>query len=308
MAESWLMLAPSKSVTEEQLRKLRYPLLVSPKIDGIRGGVKREGPALLTRSALPVPNLHAKRLLEVAALAGFDGELTVGEPFGDDVMRRSSSGLMSRDGEPDVRYHAFDLHGAPEGWGFERRLDRLSERVSCLSSDLRRIVRAVQHVECWSPDDVLTREAEWVEKGYEGVMLRDPLGPYVQWKRTTLKQANVLKLKRFEDCEALVVGWEEEMENTNEVGSRGRRTSHKAGLVPKGRLGALVVRALNGRFQGEEFSVGSGPGFAGDERDRLWADREKGLRGMVASVRYFPTGTVDKPRFPTFRGFRVPGT
>ncbi len=305
MTKSWLMLAPSKSITEEQLKGLSYPRLVSPKIDGIRSGVREN--ALLTRSELDVPNLFTRGLFARRGLAGFDGELTVGPPFGDGVMGRTSSGVMAREGEPDVHYHVFDLHDSREDKGFDDRFECLVDRVCALPKELRSRVHFVPHHVCQSADDVLELEKRWLEQGYEGAMVRDPNGLYVPWKRTTIKQANVLKLKRFEDGEAIILGFEEEMENTNEVGNRGRRTSHKAGLIPKGRLGALVVRMVNGRFAGEEFSVGSGPGFANGERDRLWAERHH-LKELLITVRYFPTGTKDKPRFPTFRGFRVPGT
>ena len=45
---------------------------------------------------------------------GLDGELIVGEPNAVDVYRTTNSGVMSADGEPDVKFYVFDRWDWPD--------------------------------------------------------------------------------------------------------------------------------------------------------------------------------------------------
>jgi len=126
-------------------------------------------------------------------------------------------------------------------------------------------------------------------------------GLYKMGGRSTAREQWLLKLKRFEDSEAVVIRVDEEMKNTNEKDASGKRTSHKAGKVGKGVMGSLQVRASKaspGVLKGTEFGVGSG--FTAADRAEEWkiGDRIK--------FRYFPIGIKDKPIWPTFEG-RVVG-
>ena len=111
-----------------------------------------------------------------------------------------------------------------------------------------------------------------------------------------------MKLKRFADGEAVVVGWEELMHNANEATKdeleRTKRSSHQANKIGRGTLGALLVRDL---VTGVEFSIGTG--FDDATRKELWA-RRGSLQGALISYIFFPTGSKDRPRFPSFRGIR----
>ena len=42
-------------------------------------------------------------------LQGVDGELIVGNPTAHDVFQKTTSGVMSKEGEPDVTLYAFDM-------------------------------------------------------------------------------------------------------------------------------------------------------------------------------------------------------
>ena len=119
-----------------------------------------------------------------------------------------------------------------------------------------------------------------------------------------MKEAWLLKLKRFEDGEAEILDFTELMHNANEktitTGAKAERSHNKAGLIGQGVLGALRVCDVK---SGVEFELGSG--FTAAERKALW---EKGgeLRGLLVTYQFFPLGSKDKPRFPTFKGFRSP--
>lgn len=274
---------------QADLRVLKYPVLASPKLDGVRAVVNER--QLLSRSLKPIPNRYIADLLARPKLHGFDGELILGDPWGPTVYRDTVSAVMSRDGKPELRYYVFDLWGTP--FNYEERwheLLRLTEKLT-LPVDL------VESIVIENRAQLDEYEAAAVAKGFEGVMLRSPKAPY-KHGRSTVSEGYLLKLKRFEDSEALVIGIEEEMHNaneaqTNELG-RTKRSSAKGGLVGKGTMGALVVRDLT---TGVEFNIGTG--FTAEDRARTeWV-------GKTVKYKHFPVGTKDKPRHPVYLGLRA---
>lgn len=272
------------------LADIRYPVSVSPKLDGIRALVLNG--VVMSRNMKPIPNKHVQYLF--GHLEGLDGELIVGDPAAKDAFRKSSSGVMTEEGEPEVAFHVFDVHNDARGW---------TERTERLQYLVCRGVRIVPQMLVRGVTELLEAETAALEQGYEGLMLRDPNGPYKQGRSTT-KEGFLLKLKRFEDSEAEVIVMEELMKNMNEafINEVGRtaRSSHKENLVPRGTMGSLHVRDLK---TGVEFNVGSG--FDDDERTRWWAMGAAAI-GRIIKYQYFPSGGKDKPRFPTYLGERHP--
>lgn len=272
---------------------LRYPVMVSPKLDGIRAMIV-DG-VVMSRKMIPIPNECVQELFGNPMLNGLDGELIVGKPTGKGVFNRTTRGVMTTTGRPDVTFYVFDDFTTPF-LRFEMRLRSAQHRIKGHSA-----CRRVVHNTVTSHDALAAREEQFLEAGYEGLMVRDPLAPYKQG-RSTLKQGWLLKLKRFVDDEYEVVGYEERMHNSNEattdgVGQR-KRSTHKAGMIGRGDLGALVLR-LNDR--GDTFSCGTG--FTDTDRKVMWATRHE-LIGKMAKVKHFEIGMLNKPRFPVFIGFR----
>jgi DNA ligase-1 len=145
-------------------------------------------------------------------------------------------------------------------------------------------------------------EDAMVSTGFEGVMLRSPEGLY-KFGRSTTNEGYLLKLKRFSDSEAVVIGFEEKMHNSNEATTdeRGytKRSSHQENLVPMNTLGALLVRDVKTSI---EFSIGSG--FDDLTRKKVW-DLKSAYLGQLVTYKHFELGGVkEKPRFPTFKAFR----
>lgn len=278
-------------------RNLRFPLLLSPKLDGIRcliiNGVA------VSRSLKPIPNKYVQRLFGRPEFNGLDGELIVGSAVDSMAFNQTSSGVMAADGEPEVTFWVFD--DFTETGGFARRLHTARRRVQALSRRYR--VSPVDHHEVHDEARLLHLEEHYVSLGYEGVMLRHPDGLY-KHGRSTAKEGWLLKLKRFEDGEARVVGFTELMHNANEakLNELGHleRSSHKAGKVGKQTLGALTVKDLK---TGVEFEIGTG--FTASQRQELWNVGDN-LLGRVVKYKSQPTGVKDKPRFPVFLGFRDP--
>lgn len=278
----------------EQIRG-KFPLAASPKLDGIRAVVK-DG-VVYSRNMKPIPNQFVQRSLPLARMNGWDGELIVGKPEHKDCFRKTTSGVMSEDGEPDFKFWVFDYvpHSTIE---FQSRYYGLNANVKNLGHPR---VKLVPQLRILDEFELHTYEDTMLMKGFEGVMLRSFHGMY-KHGRSTLREGYLMKLKRFVDSEAYIMGFEERLHNANtkttdELG-RAKRSSHKANLQPMGTLGALCVRDI---VSGVEFDVGTG--FDDSLRAEIWANRKVYLKQII-KYKYFPTGSKDKPRFPVFVGFR----
>lgn len=275
-----------------------YPCYASPKLDGIRASVVNG--QLLSRSLKPIPNKHVSTILSKPIYEGFDGELIAGSVTAENVFSNTTSHVMSHDKVFDFTYYVFDLHDSERG--FDVRNVALTARMKGGSGIAPGVL-----VVCL-PQTILHNEAELAEyeaatvgAGYEGVILRKMGGLY-KYGRSTTNSGELLKVKRFTDGEATIIGFEEQMFNgneatTNELG-RTKRSSHQAGKIGKGTLGALIVRDVG---TGVEFNVGTG---LNDEARQLVWDNRSGHAGLLIKYKSFEVGVKTKPRHPVFIGFR----
>ena len=266
---------------------LKFPVLASPKLDGVRA-IVRDG-VVLSRALKPIPNKWVQQ--RFSHLEHFDGELIVGASNHPDVLRTTTSGVMRVEGEPDVSFHVFDH--------VENHARLYTVRYDLLEEDTEINVFVVPQHELMNTFELNAFEHEVLAEGYEGVMLRRPDAPY-KFGRSTAREGYLLKVKRFHDDEFEIVGFEEEMFNANEATTselgRTKRSSHKANKIPKGRLGALVLKYGDTTFN-------CGTGFNDAERERIWTERESYL-GMLAKIKYFAHGIKDVPKLPSFLGIR----
>lgn len=141
-------------------------------------------------------------------------------------------------------------------------------------------------------------------------MLRNPQSRYKQGRATVMENA-LLKVERFRDGEAEIIGFEERMHNTNPGArnalGRTQRSSAKAGLVGLGTLGALVVRGLPGQpFAGAVFAIGGGKGMDDGMRASVWARRNQ-LRGVHVTLSVLRRGHQGCTAASAVRGFQTGG-
>lgn len=314
---------PNLAGTPADDSQIPMPCIASPKIDGLRGMKHKDG--MMSRSMKPIPSLHVQRCLDFPDLLGLDGELVVGSPTDPNCMQNSTSGIMAKDKKPDFTFYVFDMFDYPGG--FRERYLALAKRVEYIQQHWSRFrvmlrldslvaegammkcpIQLVEHRDIATLDELNEYEAECIDAGYEGVMVRKPDGLYKQG-RSTAKEGGLLKIKRFTDAEAIVVGFEEEMKNnnakvTNELG-RSKRSSHKAGKEGKGTLGAFVCRrfSVEKGVHGPNFNIGTG--MTAEFRASVWANKES-FTNAIVKFKHFEHGVVDAPRHPVFIGFRAP--
>jgi len=289
----------------EDLSTLQYPVAVSPKLDGFRALVI-DG-VVVSRNLKPIRNKHVQKLFGKPEFNGYDGELIVGDPTAPDCFNKTSSGVTRADGEPDVTYYVFDRADLP-GVGWSSRFETLTDHDNVIK---------VTHILALTEADILEEEERFLNQGYEGLMIRGITSPYKQGRSTT-REGWLLKLKRFEDGEALVIGMEEKGHNANEATTNKlghtERSSHQENIVGMNTMGALIVQDIK---TGVEFNIGTG--FDDNSRDYFWSLSSDWIETIqnnntkirlcsdsriLVKYKHFAVGAKDKPRFPTFLGIR----
>jgi len=280
------------------LTKVRFPVLTSPKLDGIRC-IKVNGRAL-SRKLKPIPNDHVRTWVEDVLPDGFDGELLLPDLTAD--YNEVQSAIMSKDGEPDFVFAAFDYFDGNSNMGFQDRLSNLTD-MSLISNVDRRFM-VVPHQQVETVEQLLAHQDEWLDQGFEGAMIRDPNGPY-KFGRSTEREGFLMKLKRFIDEEAVVIGVQQLMRNENQLTEDelgyAKRSSSKDGKVPLELMGALRCRTADGA----EFGIGTG--FDMEMKRIIWAARDSYMGRTVKFKHQAPPKgrkPGQAPRIPVFLGFR----
>ena len=233
---------------------------VSEKLDGVRA--YWSGAAFVSRLGNP---FYAPPWFTAGLPATpLDGELWVGRK-----QFPAAVGVVRRQDQPDtwrtVRFVVFDAPAAPGP--FEARLAHATAAVTGAA-----FAELLPHAICTGADHLNSELARVEALGGEGLMLRQAGSAYVAGRSGTL-----LKVKRFQDCEATVTGYEP---------GKGRH---------KGRAGALLVTLADGTA----FRVGSGL----TDADRLTPPAV----GTTVMVRYQELTPAGVPRFPTYAGVRPAG-
>jgi DNA ligase-1 len=271
-----------------------FPVYGTPKFDGIRCCIQ-DGKAL-TYNLKQIPNNHVRTLLEDNCIAGIDGELIVNHTV-QDYFNNTQSGIMSKNGKPDFKFNVFDFmpqEGDKYAWTYLTRTTWMQKK----NSDFIEYVKPILIKDMRA---LLAFERDCLKKGFEGIILRTGDSPY-KFGRSTLKQFWMVKYKRFQDSEAKVIGFNELMSNKNKairnaVGDI-KRSSKKSGMVPMKMLGSLEAQDLKTDVV---FSIS---GFTLKQRKQIWRERKK-ILGRVFTYKYQKHGMKNKPRFDTFKGWRI---
>ncbi len=296
---------PMLAVNMDKVKQQPSTRYVSEKLDGIRclffGGVA------YSRTLKPLPNKKLQALVKSYAqvLEGCDGEVIAGcDRYAVGVLQRSNSFCMKADNDDNFTVYLFDRYIPDMPW-INRYIDVCNKvkgvpNVKVLDHYFVREKNSYQLVDVpWVDLDLF--EQSVLEKGGEGVIVRDAFGKY-KLGRSATKNPELQKVKRFDDAEFKVVGYEQFETNQNELerDERGyaKRSTSKEGKVLVEQLGSLVCVLPDGRT----FNVGSG--FTLQQRKDLWENRGM-LVGKLAKVQYFGYSPDGIPLLPVFLDFRA---
>ena len=270
------------------MQKLKYPVLSTLKMDGIRA-IKLND--LVSRTLKLIPN-RSIRARAMKLPPGFDMDLW--NPY----MQYDciESVVMSREHElsDSIQFHILDTVNDME---YQQRITTVDRHLAIMQSNgdtddigFRRPTL------CFHAEGLLTFFLECERDNGEGCCFRLPNSPYKQ-NRSTLKEQYLIKLARYIRQEVTIIGFYEQMENgnperRNAVGKMDRSKS-LGDMMGKNTLGGFHVRDIKGR----EFNVGTGVNLTDNRRHLIWSNRDKWIDTQI-TVKHKPHGEKIKPRSP----------
>jgi DNA ligase-1 len=229
---------------------------MSEKYDGVRG--YWTGSQLVSRvgNAFAAPPWFTANFPNTP----LDGELWLGRRTFAELSSIVLDQVADEAGWKRVRYMIFD---APQAsGGFEDRLDSARQWFDRHPNPH---VAIAPHERCKDAEHLQQKLAEIEAQGGEGLILRRPQSPY-----TPGRSRDILKVKSYQDAEAVVVGYRP---------GKGRHA---------GRVGALLVELPNG----VQFAIGTG---------LTDAEREQPPPiGSAITFKYQGFTKTGKPRFASF--------
>lgn len=303
---------------DAEVGKLRFPLMALPKIDGVRALNVAE--RLVGRSGKQFKNKLNTEFYSGPRFNGLDGEMVVDRVRGYGICNETTSALGTIKGTVPTNWCLFDyvVEGVNDHLPYVVRYNQLISHVTKLiDSDptvaSRLWIVPVQMV--YSQEHLNELELNWISEGYEGVILREPEGVY-KFGRSTANEGYFLRVKRFLDAEIKVTAIVEGKSNQNELKHNphgyAERSTVAGGMVPNGMVGTIVGRALEDVVWNKRTIIREGdvievsPGKMTHADRRYYLEHANEIVGLIAKYQFFPVGIKDKPRFPTFQGFRDP--
>jgi len=251
------------------LETLKYPVLVTPKIDGIR--CLKTGNDAVTRKNVRIPNNEIRETLRAALPDGMDGELQCGD------FENTSSVVLSPTNTGNWKYYIFDYVKSSFIRHYENRVEDLAKWYESLDPSLKDRIQILTPQIINNQEDLLEYYEMALSDGYEGLILRSPTGRYKQG-RSTVREGFLLKLKPREDMEAKVIG----------------AKSLKNGEYG---LGAFIVELPDGQ------TMSLGMGFTNKQRELFWSKFSL-YKGQRVTFKYSGLTNRGIPKQATFKSFR----
>ena len=303
---------------DANLEKVRFPCLVQPKLDGVRFGHLIGYPT--GRSLKQHKNYYVNNFFGDMLFDGFDGEMIIGsDPTIEDLCRLTSSAIGSYEGSHHFTWNIFDFVTKDSiKLPYRERLNIASSKIGQIIAQypiLAKHIKLIQFFNCVSMNDLLSYEEDFLDLGYEGLIIRDPNGLYKEG-RSTVREGGLLRIKRFIEEEAIVVGVTEGQHNGNEalINELGLtyRTSHQANKIGNGMVATMQAELVKDVYdslskkllfnKGQVINITAGS-LTHDERKFYYENQNK-IIGRISKFKFFSRGIKDKPRFPNHVSFK----
>lgn len=247
---------------------------VSRKLDGHRmlAHCSKDGVTLITRKGKEYTTLkHIKKdlssVFESYGECWLDGEVYV---HGQTFQENTKLIKKYREGGTDkLKYQVYDIVLADK-----TVKERETQLDLIFGGNTFNSVTHIQQIKVTSEEEMIKKHNEFVEEGYEGIMIKTLDRGYEIDKRSH----GLLKYKKFIDQEYEVVN----------VVPAPKRTTH----------GVVVLKHTDGR----EFQANLKDDW--EAREELLTNKENYI-GKWATIVYFEETDSGLPRFPVLHGFRV---
>ena len=269
--------------------KFQYPGYIQPKLDGVRciftkdGAFSRTGKQFMNVSHLEY-DLHP-------IFARYPDLMLDGELYNHDLkddfekiislVRKTKPTDEHRGEAADlVQYHIYDLYNdSNKGMWFStytKRLNMIKSIESSLSFKQSKSLYVIDTDAVVDEDTAREFHRDYLAKGYEGSILRDPAAHY---KNT--RSYGLMKFKDFDDAEATIIGYEM---------GQGKRY---------GTLGKFIMQD----DEGIQFGCPPGKGYNYEDL----ADMAKNITDYIgerATFTYFQRTKAGSYRHPLFKCIR----
>lgn len=268
----------------EDIKNKKYPW-VQTKLDGLRLIANKDG--LWTRNGKAyksIPHIYEalKPLFDYNPKYIFDGEVYA-DRYATDFNKICSLAKKTKPTAEDlaesaksIEYHIYD---------FPFWEDVFSERFKELKKVLKfadgnKILKLVRTHKVTSEEEIVSYFEEFIEAGYEGMMVR--LDTKYENKRTK----NLLKYKEFIDEEYLIV---------DVIEGEGNRS---------GVAGKIVCQRLDGKPFGDGKLTCESSIKGNMEYCKEMLENKDQYIGKIGTIKYFNLTPAGKPRFPYFMRLR----
>jgi len=296
------MLAPNQTI---DIKTLKYPLLVSYKLDGIRC-IFRNG-EMTSRALKQFPNIQLrKRFDSLTIFAKKNNIILDGELLSKSTTFNELSGLtrqLDKELPEDLFFYCFDVINAQEfETPFEERIVNLLRFQNLLDYNST-YIKIIQQIVVNTVEEVNKYYEEALDWGCDGLILRDPNGKY-KFGRGTVKEGLIYKMKPFQTFDAKIIDVIQATEvregaekKINELG-RSVTSKKKDDRILIEKASAFVVI-----YKGKELKVTIA--MTDKEKEEVWQNRKKYI-GRIIEYKGMLVGMKEDglPRHPVFLRFR----
>ncbi len=270
----------------------KFPVVIQPKIDGIRALVELDGNTVQLKSRTGISFKWLDHISQelfrffpyLPRGVRLDGELYNHNPSFNQIIsivRRQKTKHPKND---EILYYIYDLM-IPET-PTEQRYEILRKAFNSWVKDNgpSKYIRVILSTVVGSNEEIEEHHRKYVGMGYEGLMIRrfgytatNLRETKMSWYKGNRNQ-NLLKYKHFQDEEGLVI---------DVLSGEGREDGLALFKVRDPRGNELTIRP-RGKF----------------EQRKRWLQEKDECIGKQYTYRFFGLSEYDIPRFPTGKGFR----
>jgi ATP-dependent DNA ligase len=259
----------------------------SPKLDGLRAFFFKKDDQwhFMTRSGKEIIGF-THIIMELTVIAEcYNLDFIDGELYSHDIPFQTIQGYIlsyvnvDENNKRKIKMNVFAI-----GRKDFKNTDRMVEVINSISK--LNFVEFVEYKKVVNNKALIESLAtKYVEKGYEGIMLRNPYTYY-----SLGRSDDLLKFKFFKEEDFKIIGFQE-----GSVGSK-----------YEGMLGAIIVEGV---AEGKKIISDVGSGLSDEQREEIWENSSKYLNKII-EVKY--QNITDKPnedgvyslRFPTVKAFK----
>lgn len=264
-------------------KKVTYPCLVQPKLDGVRCLMVVERDLDETAHSVKFLSRSGKEYTTLAHIASDVRKHTHstkstalpfildGEVYSDELTFQEIISAVKKQ-RPDslkLKFRAYDIvNDAPQ----DKRWISTFALVRDINSEH---VQVVQTTQLYNKEDIMTAHNTWVSQGYEGAMIRLRDGLYGQGQRSS----TLLKVKEFDETEFLFSHFE--------FGQRGVED-----------LLAVCYAENKEKFKAKMIGTLK-------QKEEVYNSYGEMMGSEWLTVKHFGLTTDGLPRFPIGKGFRL---